>query len=61
MFIDVRDREGRTQTVFDPSDLSAELFEAATHLHSESVVEISGKVRLRPGETENAKIATWMV
>ena len=61
MFIDVRDREGRTQTVFDPSDLSAELFEAATHLHSESVVEISGKVRLRPGETENAKIATGMV
>ncbi|MBL6765878.1 MAG: aspartate--tRNA ligase [Verrucomicrobiae bacterium] len=61
LFIDVRDREGRTQTVFDPSDLSAELFEAATHLHSESVVEISGKVRLRPGETENAKIATGMV
>jgi aspartyl-tRNA synthetase len=61
LFIDVRDREGRTQTVFDPSDLSAELFDVATHLHSESVVEISGKVRLRPGETENAKIATGMV
>ena len=42
VFIDVRDREGRTQAVFDPSDLPADLFETASRLHSESVISITG-------------------
>ena len=61
LFLDIRDREGRTQTVFDPSDLSKELFDTATHLHSESVVEILGKVRQRPAGTDNAKIPTGQI
>ncbi|MFO1460189.1 MAG: aspartate--tRNA ligase [Verrucomicrobiota bacterium] len=61
LFIDLRDREGRTQTVFDPADLPAEVFESATHLHSESVIEIEGRVRVRPDGTDNAKIATGRV
>jgi len=61
LFIDLRDREGRTQTVFDPADLPKEVFESATHLHSESVIEITGKVRVRPAGTDNAKIATGQV
>src|ERR1035441_3875990 len=48
IFIDVRDREGRTQTVFDPSDLPKDLFEQAASLRSECVVRITGKVRARP-------------
>jgi len=58
LFIDLRDREGRTQTVFDPSDLDPAVFEAAAHLHAESVIEVSGVVRVRPDGTRNAKIAS---
>jgi aspartyl-tRNA synthetase len=48
IFIDIRDREGRTQTVFDPSDLPKELFERAAALRSECVISVTGKVRQRP-------------
>jgi aspartyl-tRNA synthetase len=58
IFIDVRDREGRTQTVFDPSDLPRELFDRAASLRSECVVSLSGKVRARPPDTTNPKIVT---
>src|SRR5258706_4996546 len=58
IFIDIRDREGRTQSVFDPSDMPKELFEQAAALRSECVVSISGKVRARPGGTNNLKIPT---
>ncbi len=61
IFIDVRDREGRTQTVFDPSDLPAELFERAAALRSECVIRVTGKVRQRPAGTNNPKIATGEV
>ena len=58
IFIDVRDREGRTQTVFDPSDLPKELFDRAASLRSECVITVTGKVRARPAGTNNPKIAT---
>ncbi|MGO9199984.1 MAG: aspartate--tRNA ligase [Limisphaerales bacterium] len=58
VFIDVRDREGRTQTVFDPSDLEKEVFDEAAALRSECVVSITGKVRARPAGTNNVKIPT---
>src|SRR5205085_8718422 len=61
IFIDVRDREGRTQSVFDPSDLPKDLFEQAAALRSECVVSITGKVRARPAGTNNPKIATGEV
>jgi aspartyl-tRNA synthetase len=61
LFIDVRDREGRTQAVFDPSDLPADLFEAASRLHSESVISVTGRVRVRPDGTKNEKIDTGLV
>src|SRR5450432_1172096 len=61
IFIDIRDREGRTQTVFDPSDLTPELFTQAAGLRSECVVSITGKVRQRPSGTNNAEIPTGEV
>ncbi len=61
LFLDLRDREGRTQTVFDPSDLNAAVFDRATRLHSESVIRVTGKVRSRPAGTENTKIPTGQV
>src|SRR5204863_4195468 len=61
IFIDVRDREGRTQTVFDPSDLPKELFDRAASLRSECVISAKGKVRQRPQGTNNPKIVTGEV
>ncbi|MFT4586663.1 MAG: aspartyl-tRNA synthetase [Limisphaerales bacterium] len=61
IFIDIRDREGRTQTVFDPSDLSDEIFKVAESARSESVIRVTGTVRARPDDTANTKIATGEV
>jgi len=61
IFIDVRDREGRTQLVFDPQETDVNLVEIASKLHSESVITVSGKVRQRPDETENTRIATGQI
>ena len=61
LFVDVRDREGRTQTVFDPTAVPKELFDQAAGLRDESVVSISGKVRRRPKGTSNDKIPTGEV
>jgi len=61
IFIDIRDREGRTQTVFDPSDLPKEVFDQAAALRSECVIQVSGPVRQRPAGTNNPKIVTGEV
>jgi aspartyl/asparaginyl-tRNA synthetase len=61
IFIDIRDREGRTQTVFDPSSLAKDLFERAAALRSECVISVRGKIRQRPEGTNNAKIPTGEV
>ncbi|MBU4304230.1 MAG: aspartate--tRNA ligase [Candidatus Omnitrophica bacterium] len=60
IFIDLRDREGITQIVFDPQ-VNAAVHEAAQALRSEFVVSAQGMVRNRPQGTENEKIATGSV
>ena len=55
IFLDVRDRDGVTQIVFDPADAC---FAEAEHLRHEDVIRVAGVVRRRPEGTDNAKIAT---
>jgi aspartyl-tRNA synthetase len=59
LFVDVRDRGGVTQVVFDKDDET--LMNKAKRLRSEYVVGISGRVRRRSPETVNAKLATGEV
>jgi len=59
IFVDLRDREGLVQVVFDPD--RAALFKAAESLRSEYVVSVKGKLRKRPAGTENAHLASGKV
>jgi len=59
IFVDLRDREGLLQVVFDPSD--GNTFRAAESLRSEFVVRVSGKVRPRPEGTVNPNLPTGAV
>jgi aspartyl-tRNA synthetase len=59
IFIDLRDREGILQCVFDPD--AAEAFASADRLRSEYVVKITGRVRPRPTGTENANLTTGRI
>ncbi|MBX7149484.1 aspartate--tRNA ligase [bacterium] len=57
IFIDLRDRDGLTQIVFDP-DLSKNAHEAAHDVRSEYCIGIKGKVRNRPSGMTNPKLPT---
>lgn len=61
IFVDLRDREGVLQVVFDARSLSPEEFSMASHLKTESVVAVSGRIRARDAETYNPRIATGVV
>ena len=56
LFTDLRDREGRTQVVFDPNQ--PDLKQSFSALKPESVIEVTGRVEKRPADTVNTKIHT---
>jgi aspartyl-tRNA synthetase len=58
LFIDLRDHYGITQIVADPDSPA---FKTAEKLHAEWVVRFDGRVRQRPGGTENAELPTGAV
>jgi aspartyl-tRNA synthetase len=57
IFIDLRDRHGITQVVFDPQR-NAEAHQRAHALRSEHVIAVRGEVRLRPEGMTNPKLKT---
>ena len=59
IFLDIRDRDGLAQVVFDPD--RAETFAKADRVRSEYVVKITGKVRLRPEGARNANMASGAI
>jgi aspartyl-tRNA synthetase len=59
IFIDLRDREGLLQVVFNPG--AGEVFAAGEKLRSEYVVRVTGTVRPRPDGTVNPKLASGEV
>lgn len=61
IFIDLRDREGTLQVVFNAERLPKADFALAEGLKNESVIEVSGLIRIRDEETRNPKIATGTI
>jgi len=59
IFIDLRDREGLLQVVFDPD--RAEIFAQAERIRSEYVLKVTGLVRPRPEGTVNPNMRTGQV
>ena len=59
IFVDLRDREGLSQIVFDPD--KPEMFMQAERVRNEFVLQVKGKVRRRPEGTENPEMPTGQV
>ncbi len=59
IFVDLRDREGLLQIVFDPQ--AAAVFGEAERLRNEFVIRVAGRVRARPDGTANANLASGRV
>jgi len=60
VFVDLRDREGLTQCVFDPKEAS-EAHDKVEGVRAEFVLAVRGTVALRPPGTENSKLPTGAV
>jgi aspartyl-tRNA synthetase len=59
IFVDLRDRDGLLQVVFDPD--TADVFAEAERLRGEWVIKVTGTVRPRPAGTANANLASGQV
>ncbi|MSW52921.1 MAG: Asp-tRNA(Asn)/Glu-tRNA(Gln) amidotransferase GatCAB subunit C, partial [Actinobacteria bacterium] len=61
IFVDLRDRSGLLQVVFDPATCGTDVFEAAERIRPEHVISAEGELTLRGAEHVNPKMLTGTV
>src|SRR6201747_2846300 len=59
IFVDLRDREGLLQIVFDPD--KADMFASAERVRNEFVLKVTGLVRARPPGTANPNLKSGQI
>lgn len=59
IFVDLRDREGLVQVVFDPDD--PQMFSIAERLRNEHIIKVTGRVRHRPEGTINDNLTSGKI
>ena len=61
IFIDLKDREGTLQVVLNQQYLIPEDFSAAEKLRSQSVIQVTGSIRIRSADTYNPRLQTGTI
>lgn len=61
LFVDLRDRYGLTQVVFNPPDTPEAVIESSKSLRAEYVIKVTGKVASRPEGMANPKLSTGTI
>ncbi len=61
LFVDLRDRYGLTQVVFNPPDSSTEVIEQSKSLRAEYVIKVVGVVAARPEGMANPRMSTGKI
>ena len=61
IFLDLKDREGTLQVVLDMQYLTPDEFSAAEKLHNQSVIQVTGSIRIRSEETYNPRLQTGTI
>lgn len=61
IFIDLKDREGTLQVVLGQQHLTPEDFAAAEKLRSQSVIQVTGNIRIRSADTYNPRLQTGTI
>ena len=61
LFVDLRDRYGMTQVVFNPPDTPQAIIDESKLLRAEYVIQVTGKVAERPTGMANSKLSTGAI